>query len=209
VRGTEFRLPCLCDAAEPREAPSGTGCGISAGLEGPVRAYPTAGRQHDGGRARGIQGAPCPLQRAVYRGDRRVQQVRRFGRRVAEDLAQDQRGPLTKGGGVAGPLQMQAPRTRAARSGRPGQGACPESQSARSPPRLSHRVAASRGPSSIGTTRGRRRRITSSEALVAIRQSQLRSEPRPSKLGSPFQARTSVSCNASSAPSGERSNRRH
>jgi hypothetical protein len=55
----------------------------------------------------GFQGASCPLQRAGYRGDRRVQHVRCLGRRVAEHLAQDQHRPLTGGEESLGPFRRQ------------------------------------------------------------------------------------------------------
>lgn len=56
---------------------------------------------------------------------------------------------------------------------------------------------------SIGTARRLRPFSASMQTLVAMRYSQDRREERPSNFATPFQARTIVSCTASSASNAE------
>ena len=81
-------------------------------------------------------------------------------------------------------------------SGVPGKGVTQMSSHQR-PPRWPPGSEA--GPRSTGSIRRCRCSMTRRLALVAIRNSQVRGELRPSKESNARQARTSVSCNASSA----------
>ncbi len=63
------------------------------------------------------------------------------------------------------------------------------------------------GPSSSGRARRERSDSASRQTFVAMRYSQVRSDARPSKRSRPRQARTMVSCTASSASTTEPSMR--
>ena len=148
---------------------------------------PAAGRDGAGGRLV-LDRRPRPLQRAVDRGDGRVEQVGGLGAGPAEHVAQDQHRALAAGQ----PLDRGEERELHALARRVARGGVGDRV-----PRRRRRASGIRLDD--GSARRGRRSSSSRQALVAIRYSQVWTEARRSKRSSDRQARSSVSWTTSSA----------
>ena len=144
------------------------------------------------------------LQRAVHRRGRRVERRGDLARGEPEHVTQEQHCPLARRQVLERGDERELDSSRAARSGPRAE----PSVTASEPHRLDQRplgsiVRIAGRPVVDGKQALGRRSIILRHTFVAMRYSHERSELRPSKPGSPRQARSSVSWTASSASATE------